>query len=383
MQAYVFTDKSLARYAGQFVWLAVDIEKPQNAPFLTKFTMEGVPTFYIVDPRTEDVALRLLGSATVEQLAKILDDGKKAVSGSSGNLEQLLARADALFGAGKNAEAAKAYQAALSVAPREWSSFGRATENLLFSLSSSDQPAVCAEKARASFPKLRNTSSAANVAAVGLDCALSIPPENPSRRQFIVFLERNAREVLSNRKVVVAADDRSGVYQVLIAAREDSKDEAGKRKLVNEWSAFLDAEAAKATNSAARAVFDPHRLSAYLEMGKPELAVPMLTASEKDFPDDYNPPARLALAYKAMKRYDDAIAASDRALARVYGPRKIVVLRGRADIFEARGDKPKARRTIEEAVKVAQALPAGQRSDRTIAALKKRLDTLKDETPGG
>ena len=53
----------------------------------------------------------------------------------------------------------------------------------------------------------------------------------------------------------------------------------------------------------------------------------MLEQSEKDFPNDYNPPARLALAYKAMKQYDEALAASDRALAKVYGPRKIAVLR--------------------------------------------------------
>ena len=45
----------------------------------------------------------------------------------------------------------------------------------------------------------------------------------------------------------------------------------------------------------------------YLELGQPERALPMLQASERDLPDDYNPPARLAVAYKAMKRWDEAI----------------------------------------------------------------------------
>ena len=63
----------------------------------------------------------------------------------------------------------------------------------------------------------------------------------------------------------------------------------------------------------------------------------MLEASERDFPDDYNPPARLALAYRAMKKYDEALAASDRALARAYGPRKLVILQARADIYDEEG----------------------------------------------
>ena len=111
-------------------------------------------------------------------------------------------------------------------------------------------------------------------------------------------------------------------------------------------------------------------------LGTPEKAIPMLEQSERDFPDDYNPPARLALAYKELKEYDKALAASDRALARVYGPRKITVLRARADIYTAKGDKEGAKRTIQEAIAYAKSLPDGQRSERTIAALEKRLETL-------
>ena len=37
MKAYVFTDKSLERYAGQFVWLAIDTENGKNANFLAKY----------------------------------------------------------------------------------------------------------------------------------------------------------------------------------------------------------------------------------------------------------------------------------------------------------------------------------------------------------
>src|SRR5207244_11424020 len=117
--------------------------------------------------------------------------------------------------------------------------------------------------------------------------------------------------------------------------------------------------------------------SAYIELGEPERAIPMLEQSQKDFPDDYNPPARLAIAYKEMKRWDEALAASDRALSMVYGPRRLQILRTRADIFEGRGDKDAAKKTIADAVAFAEALPPGQRSENTIASLRKKLDALQ------
>jgi tetratricopeptide (TPR) repeat protein len=107
----------------------------------------------------------------------------------------------------------------------------------------------------------------------------------------------------------------------------------------------------------------------------------MLEASERDFPQDYNPPARLAAAYQAMKEWDKALAASDRALRLIYGPRKLRVLDVKADVLKSKGDLAGARRTMEEAVAFAEALPPGQRSDARVAALKKKLDSLKEASP--
>jgi tetratricopeptide (TPR) repeat protein len=108
----------------------------------------------------------------------------------------------------------------------------------------------------------------------------------------------------------------------------------------------------------------------------------MLEQSERDFPDDYNPPARLALAYKAMKQYDKALAASDRALARVYGPRKLSVLSVRADIHAAAGDTKAARETIVQAIEHAKALPPGQRSEGRIKSFETRLAKMEQAAPG-
>jgi tetratricopeptide (TPR) repeat protein len=234
----------------------------------------------------------------------------------------------------------------------------------------------CAETARAAFPRLKRTSSAANVAATGLDCALGLKPEDPERAGLAAALTADSREIVSARRPDIAADDISSVYESLAAEREAAKDEEGRKKVLSARAAFLEAEAFRAGNPEARAVFDSHRLSTYLALNEPARAIPMLEASERDLPDDYNPPARLAVAFNAMKRYDEALAASDRALARAYGPRKIGILRTRADIYAAMGNPGAARETLEETVRYAESLPAGQRSDKTIAALKKKLEAM-------
>ena len=51
-------------------------------------------------------------------------------------------------------------------------------------------------------------------------------------------------------------------------------------------------------------------------------------------------------------------------------------LRNRADIYLAKGDKENARKTLEEAIDYANGLPKGQRSEHTIASLKKKLGTI-------
>jgi len=375
MRAFVFTDKGLERYAGQFVWLSVDTENAKNASFLKKYPIPALPTMMIVDPRQEAVSTRYVGGMTLSQLSKFLDDGQRTYRGkATAPADALLASADKLAADGKSAEAAKLYEQALAKGPKNWKSYNRAAESYVLTLSMAGDNAPCAAAAHELYPKLKGTLSGANVASVGLGCALSLEETNADRKRLAEELETATRAALDDPKITMAGDDRSGLYMTLIDARDQAKDEAGSKKLQQEWSAFLDAEAAKAKTAEERTVYDSHRLSAYMSLGTPEKAIPMLEQSERDFPNDYNPPARLAIAYKEMKEYDKALAASDRALARVYGPRKVTVYRARADIYTAKGDKEGAKRTLQEAIAYAKSLPEGQRNERTIASLEKKLN---------
>jgi tetratricopeptide (TPR) repeat protein len=376
MRAFVFTDGSLAEQAGRFVWLAIDTEKSKNAALKKKFPIEALPTFFIVDPASEKVVLRWVGGATVGQLQRILNDGTLATSATGHAADRGLVRADLLYGEGKNAEAAMAYEEALVAAPDAWPRYGRAVESALFAMQRADRCEQAAKLARDAFTRLARSSSAANVAGSGLDCALSLPAEHAARKELVTALESTARAVVADSAIPLAADDRSGLYGILIDARKDAKDDAGAKMVASEWARFLEGEARAGTPDG-RAVFDSHRLSAYLELGEPERAIAMLEVSERDLPQDYNPPARLAVALKALKRWDEALAASDRALAKAYGPRTLGILQTRAEIHTGRGDGAEARRTLEKALSLAEAMPSGQRSEATIASLKKKLEASK------
>lgn len=376
MRAFVFTDRALARRAGQFVWLSIDTEKRNNASFLTKYPVEAWPSYFVLDPATEKVAVRWVGGATVKQIEKILDDASASVRGREKGIEEAVSRADKLYGEGKNAEAVREYRGVLSRAPKDWPRYARTVESLLFALQRVHEEKACAETARDAWTRLSRTASAANIAGSGLDCAVGLKAEEPGRTELVAFFTEKSRQILASPRADIAADDISSLYEILASERQSAGDPVGRRQVLSERATFLEKAAAEAKNPEARAVFDSHRLGTYLALEEPERAIPMLEASERDLPDDYNPPARLAVALRAMKRYDDALAASDRALAKAYGPRKIGILQTRADIFAAKGDPAQARRTMEETLQYAESLPAGQKSDRTIAALKKKLEAM-------
>jgi tetratricopeptide (TPR) repeat protein len=382
MKAFVFTDEALTEYAGRFVWLALDMEKATNARYRKQLGVPAYPTFYVIDARDERAALRNVGAMNMPQLKRFLDDGRLAWmrhGEPAGNTpaDSALARADRAYSAARDSVAAHEYRAALDRAPAEWPPYARAVEALLFAASRCDDQELCVTSAMEARPRLGNTPSAVVTVMSGLDCAVALPDSHPRRGAYIAGLLGPARSMLADTTLAVSGDDRSGMYISVGSALDAVGDSAGLRANTEAWSAFLDQAAARATTPMGRSVYDSHRLSAYLELGTPEKAIPMLEAAERDMPDDYNPPARLAIAYRAMKRWDDGLAAVDRAMARAYGPRKNNFYQLRADLLLGKGDREGARKALEDGLAYAGALPAGQRSEAALAGYRKRIATLQ------
>lgn len=376
MKAFVLTDASLTPRAGQFVWFSMDVESPKNAAIKDKFPANALPTFFVVDSKDESVAKRWVGGMTIAQLQGFLDEGQATIAGGETGNGAPMANADHLYSQADYKAAGDAYLAAWPSLKTDDPQYARIAEAALYSLSTTDRNADVIALADKAQPVLGMSTSGASMAVSALGAAIALPADAPGRAETIAKYEGLTREYLANPKIALADDDRSGMLSTLMDARTDAKDEAGAKAAAQAWSTFLDQAAAKAKTADARAVFDSHRLAAYIEIGKPELAVPMLEASEKAMPDDYNPPARLAVAYNAMKRWDDAIAATDRALAKGYGPRMLRSYQARSDAYAGKGDVASARKTLEDAIAYASSLPASQRSDATIASLTKKKDAL-------
>jgi tetratricopeptide (TPR) repeat protein len=337
MRATVLEDKSLTRHAGRFVWLSIDTEELKNAAFLDKYPFEAVPTFEVIDAKTEKVAYTWIGAVDVVELVRRFDEAESAFHRTDATAAALPSSPDAgvtaLAMAGKNDE--------------------------------------CAQSALALLPNLPQGAAKASVAASGLDCALSAKEDAPWRAAAVTTLEAAVREALGYEGLL--DDDMSGLYGTLVDARDRQKDEAGGKAAAVAWLDWLDAQAKSAPSPEARAALDGYRVSAAQRAESPERVLAAIQQSERELPNDYNPPARLATVLRLLGRYDDAIAASDRALAKVYGPRTITVLDSRATIFEKKGDPEAAKAALRKAIAFAETLPPSDRTKRTIARIEKRL----------
>jgi tetratricopeptide (TPR) repeat protein len=102
----------------------------------------------------------------------------------------------------------------------------------------------------------------------------------------------------------------------------------------------------------------------------------MLVASEKELPHDYNPPNRLARAYAELGKWDQALAASARAVALSAGRAKLRVLGTRAELLQQKGDTKAARRSYDEAIAYGESLPSAERPTRQIERLKQQREKL-------
>jgi tetratricopeptide (TPR) repeat protein len=210
------------------------------------------------------------------------------------------------------------------------------------------------------------------VALAGLDCARR-SGEGAEARRAATRIAGAIEQIALDDSVPILADDRSGLFEAAVDAREADHDDSGARELAARWADYLERQARAATSPAARAVFDAHRALAYRAMGDPGRALPMLADSERDFPTDYNPPARMARVFLDLKRYAEGLAAIERALGLGYGPRKVRLFLVKADLLAAKGDGAGSVATLRDARAYAATLPEAEKPTRDLAEIEKRL----------
>ncbi|MCC6335859.1 MAG: thioredoxin family protein [Myxococcales bacterium] len=362
MREHVLTRPAFATFEKDVVFAAIDTEKARNAAFLEKFPVDVWPTLYFIDPSSEALVFKWIGSADEAQMTALLSAAKG--KGTP------VAEADALLAKGDATTAAEKYLAAVKAGGGD----SRTTLSALSALYLAKQHEACARTADEQLNALTSPGDRVNGIVWGLGCALDLPA-SPERTKLLARFVAEGKKALTLEGVL--ADDVSGLYDALVSERQDAKDGVAAEALALDWLTFLEGQAAKATTPAARAVFDPHRVSAALAGKHPERALDALARSEAELPKDYNPPARLAILYRELGQYDAALAAADRALKKcAEGPRKLRVYETKATILSKKGDRAAQKQTLTEAVAYAKKLPKAQRSEQRIAALEKQAQAI-------
>jgi hypothetical protein len=88
----------LDRYAGRFVWLALDLDRPQNKTFIVAHGVSATPTLLVLDPADQRATATQLGGLTMVELAAFLERGERGVaSRAKAPADAKLARGDELL----------------------------------------------------------------------------------------------------------------------------------------------------------------------------------------------------------------------------------------------------------------------------------------------
>jgi tetratricopeptide (TPR) repeat protein len=348
MRASVLRDPVLVKHARQFAWLSIDSDKSSNEAFNEKFANAGVPLFVVIDPATEKAALSWYGTATATQLAALAEDGAHAIAGKVTGPDALLARADALNGQKKFAEAGALYEQALQNSDAAWPHRTRAIESLVMAYSFARNMKACADTAVREAPAMKRDRSFVNTVYFGLTCA---KPGSPELKKIEALAEEGVRVP------GVLGDDTSSLYQNLAETYRRDEDEAAFQRTAQAWLEYLQKQIAAAPNAEARLGYDLHLVPVAGMLKKPELALPEVERAERELPNDYNPPRLEAQIYEDMGRLDDALAACGRAIEKAYGARKVSLYVARGRLLEKKGDNAAARQAYVDGLAYAKTLP--------------------------
>jgi thioredoxin-like negative regulator of GroEL len=383
MQSEVFTDKSFEKTGSQFVFVALDTDRDENAAAVAKYPPSAWPTFYVIGTDGQ-VLSRFIGAASVEQFHAFLDTGLAASKGGVEGAAAHLLAADRHMAAKQYADAERELTGALTDAPAAWPRKPDALVTLITALRKQNKHAECLALADKSMDETGNAASASDFIASAMECATELEKKEADRvKKFREKAVAKWTALLADPKAPLSVDDRSDAMmnQRETLAALGKKDEA--KALAEKQRALLDDTAAKAKTPLAAMTYNWPRAEVYVYLGKPLELVPALEKSAADLPKEYDPRARLGWIYLKGDNLPEAVKWTDQALKLVYGPRKARVLATRAEIAAKQGDKAAERLFKEEIVKTLEGLPKGQTTPEAIEKAKQAVAELDKPTGSG
>jgi len=377
MKHTVLGSPALAPLSKRVVFASVDTDRPENAAFLDKYAVTVWPTFFMIDPASGTLLGYWPGAASLRELSGFVDGSLDALDrlesknlAPDSPLARLLAAKDAQA-SHDYAVAAKGYAALIAAAPADWPRRSEALLGWIQSLFQSDGAAKCARTGVKHLSEVSGAAMPADYCYYTLACIAHVHgAEQKKLRQPVVA---RLRELTSHPPAGASADDRADALGILTEALLASGDRKGAGEASHKRLAILEAAAAASPTPEAASTYDDGRAGAYVALGRPDEAIKMLEKREQQLPDSFEPPARLASVLADLKRWKEALAAIDRALAHAYGPRALRYLALKARIQHALGNRKGRLAALETEVKGYKALARGQSNARGLRDAERRL----------
>jgi len=377
MQNFVLTAANFPTLSQRFVLLAIDTERAENAAFLAQLPVSVWPTFYVASADKE-VLGRWLGTASAAQFSRFLSESDRSAElrGSDrlpvNDPRVPLARADQLATRGQFLEAAASYAQALALAPGDWPRRPETLVAQITALSKAQAQRACLELAGAALQQTGNSVSSVDFSSYALGCADAAPEGDALAGRVRLAVEQKLSGVCQQTASELTPDDQADACANLSEARTALGNEAGAREAMQARLAILERASAGKPDAVALAL-DWALIDSLIALGRAPEAVERAAQRERALPDNYNPPQYQAKAYKALGRYDEGLAALERALRLAYGPRRIGFLTLKADLLIGAGRKAEARQIVVDQLAQYRALPAAQRQPAQEARVEKRL----------
>ncbi|HTQ06277.1 MAG TPA: thioredoxin family protein [Polyangiaceae bacterium] len=376
MREFVLTDAKLPGVSARFVFLAIDGDLEKNAEFLRRFPASGWPTFYVLSPDGPRVRGRWIGAASPAQLARFFADAEREPL-AGGEVAALVAAADELAAAGRPAEAAEKYGAALDRAPKDWPRAPDVRVARAEALLRANDPGACVDMALATAPGAPFAPiSASDEAAATLDCAERLPASDPRRRRAVERAVATLAPLCDAGAAELTPDDRGDACGSLIDARTALGDAPGARRAAETRLAVLE-DAVRGLPDDVALLYDPALSETLLSLDRGNEAVVLLEARARALPDNYNPPYHLARVALKLGRFELGLDAIERALALAYGPRRANAYAIKAELLLGAGRHDDAVAALEAELAFLAALPEGQKRPETERKAHERLAAVR------
>ncbi|NUP05031.1 MAG: tetratricopeptide repeat protein [Polyangiaceae bacterium] len=374
MRDVVLSRPELGRFARDYVFVAVDTDKPSSAAFLERYRLRVWPTFFVVDPSTRAVVAMHGGSASFEELEAMLTNATAQQRGAELPGTKELVSAHDAYADKRLLDAARLYEDAATKLPDM-----RRTEALLAAIRTlweAGEHARCVEHGEQHARAVRGSSAPSDFVLYMKECASALTDEE-AKKTAIAFVRTRLGELVTSPPAGASVDDRADTMGGLAEILRDGGDAAGANALEEKRLALLEKSASEAASPAAAQTYDYARMNAYIALGRGDDAVKMFQQRIQQLPDSYEAHARLGSTLLEIGRPKEAVTALDRAIQLSYGPRRLRYIAQRAKALEAAGDRPGAVKALEAEVEGWRELPASQQDEKKLADAMKRLEKAR------